>query len=292
MARIRTIKPDFFVDEKVSRLKRDARLLFLGLLVYSDDYGTVRSNPVLIKSNIFPYDEALRTSDVKSWLDALVSLGMLEPFEYNGECFFNIRTFNIHQKVDHKSKPIVPIDKKEIILNQLYKGNSETLAKSSRDNRESLAPEVGSSTEEVGSSSGNGNGIDPPTLTAQQKKILLEQEYSELTESLTGKAAKDWWIPIKDFIKQKRPDFILPYADAWNLFATKFKLNKTKITKERVDNFKKRICESQFDFIDILEKVKGSSFALGDNDRNWKVDFAFILESEENYIKILEGKYV
>ena len=41
MARIRTIKPQFWDDLKIGRLSRDARLLYIGLWNFADDLGVV-----------------------------------------------------------------------------------------------------------------------------------------------------------------------------------------------------------------------------------------------------------
>jgi len=54
MPRIRTIKPEFFDDEKLAQTSRDARLAFIGLLVHSDDYGVVKENPRWLKARVFP----------------------------------------------------------------------------------------------------------------------------------------------------------------------------------------------------------------------------------------------
>src|SRR6202008_1352454 len=116
MARIRTIKPEFWQDEKIALLPPYARLLYIGMWNMSDDYGTVRSTPAFLKSQIFPYDEQMRTKDLSTWIDSLTKAQMLEPFEYNGQGFFNIRTFNEHQKIDKPSKPIVPLNEKNKLL--------------------------------------------------------------------------------------------------------------------------------------------------------------------------------
>lgn len=44
MARIRTIKPEFFTDGKISRLSADSALFFVGLWTCADDYGYVSSD--------------------------------------------------------------------------------------------------------------------------------------------------------------------------------------------------------------------------------------------------------
>ena len=57
MARIRTIKPQFWDDLKIGRLSRDARLLYIGLWNFADDLGVVIADPAWLKSKIFPYDK-------------------------------------------------------------------------------------------------------------------------------------------------------------------------------------------------------------------------------------------
>ena len=102
MAKIRTVKPEFWEDEKIGKLKRECRLLFLGLFNFADDQGVIKSNPVYIKSRVFPYDEDLRVNELKNWLGALVQARMLIPFQHKGEGYYVIRTFNGHQKIDQR----------------------------------------------------------------------------------------------------------------------------------------------------------------------------------------------
>jgi len=109
MAKIRTIKPELWDDEKLGGMKRDCRLLFIGLLSFADDSGVIKSNPTFIKNRIFPYDEDLRVSEVTKWLTALVEARMLIPFDYNKEGYYNIRTFCAHQVIDKRyERHIVP----------------------------------------------------------------------------------------------------------------------------------------------------------------------------------------
>src|SRR5690606_35012940 len=98
MARIRTVKPDFWTDEKIGSLRRDIRLLYIGLWNLSDDRGVIKANPSFIKGQLFSYDEDLRVGTIKEWLDALENGRMLIPFTFNGESYYIIRTFLLHQK--------------------------------------------------------------------------------------------------------------------------------------------------------------------------------------------------
>ncbi len=100
MARIRTIKPSFWEDEKIAKLPRACRLFYIGMWNQADDMGVIRGNTALLKSAIFPYDEDLRVSEVQKWIDALVDARMLIPITYKSESYYIIRTFRSHQKFD------------------------------------------------------------------------------------------------------------------------------------------------------------------------------------------------
>lgn len=106
MARIRTIKPDFWTDEKIgTSLKRDERLLFIGLWNLADDQGVLKSSAAYIKGQLFSYDEELRTQTVTMWLTSIEKALMIVPFILNGESYYIIRTFKDHQLINRPSKP-------------------------------------------------------------------------------------------------------------------------------------------------------------------------------------------
>lgn len=102
MARIRTIKPDFWEDEKIGKLPIPCRLFFIGCWNFADDFGFIKGNAVLLKSQIFPYDENLRASEIKKWIDALVDARMLIPIIHAEESYYYIRTFRSHQIIDKR----------------------------------------------------------------------------------------------------------------------------------------------------------------------------------------------
>ena len=102
MARIRTIKPEFWEDEKLAKLPVHARLLFIGTWNFADDNGVLLANPILMKSHIFPYED-IGISTISEWIDMLVENGMLIRTTYNGKDYLVIRKFLIHQKINRKS---------------------------------------------------------------------------------------------------------------------------------------------------------------------------------------------
>ena len=78
MARIRTIKPEFWKNEELAEISSDACLLAIGLLNYADDEGYFNANPALIKAEIFPIR---KTSSIDTvLLPELSKLGYIELF--------------------------------------------------------------------------------------------------------------------------------------------------------------------------------------------------------------------
>ena len=73
MARIRTIKPEFWEDEKLVMLPLGCRLFFIGTWNFADDLGVLRYNPVLLKSRIFPLDESLKVGNLSLEIPKAIS---------------------------------------------------------------------------------------------------------------------------------------------------------------------------------------------------------------------------
>lgn len=105
MARIRTIKPEFWTDEKIMESSPSARLLLIGVLNFADDKGNIEAGPLSIKAKIFPSDNI----DVRPLLSELEKNQLLTPYSVNGENYYNIRGFLKHQKIDNPSKARCPL---------------------------------------------------------------------------------------------------------------------------------------------------------------------------------------
>jgi len=98
MARIRSIKPEFWTDEKIVQLPYEARLMFIGLWNFCDDGGFLWDEPRRIKMQIMPDDDV----DAESIIDLLSVVGLIDIYENSdGKRFLAIKHFADHQKVDH-----------------------------------------------------------------------------------------------------------------------------------------------------------------------------------------------
>lgn len=101
MARIRTVKPEFWASEQVMECSPIARLLFIGLWNFCDDAGNHVDSEKTIKAEIFPGDD-ISSSDVRRMLDELSSNGLIAPYASNGKGFIHVTGWK-HQKIERPS---------------------------------------------------------------------------------------------------------------------------------------------------------------------------------------------
>lgn len=100
MARIRTIKPEFWVDDVMVELSFAERLLFIGLWNFADDDGYIENKPKRIKMQIFPADNIL----IEDSLSALVNAGRVEIVQSDQGELLRITNWERHQSISRKTK--------------------------------------------------------------------------------------------------------------------------------------------------------------------------------------------
>ncbi|WP_199728339.1 hypothetical protein [Achromobacter sp. K91] len=111
MARIRSIKPEFWTSEQVMNCSPTARLLFIGLWNFCDDAGNHVASPKTIKANVFPGDD-ITSSSIQELLDELSSNGLIAFYSFENKDFLHVTGWH-HQKIDrptYKHPPYKPGD--------------------------------------------------------------------------------------------------------------------------------------------------------------------------------------
>ena len=101
MARIRTIKPEFWTSEQVMDLSPNARLLFIGLWNFCDDAGIHPASTKRLKAEIMPADD-VRSEDVRRMIDECINVGLVREYEIDGEAYWAVTGWH-HQKIDQPS---------------------------------------------------------------------------------------------------------------------------------------------------------------------------------------------
>lgn len=100
MARIRSIKPEFWTDPDLAALPIEARLFFIGVWNHADDYGVLKDDPARLKLQILPADDV----DPAALVDHLIASGhLLRRVAPDGTAVLVVRTFEAHQKIDRRA---------------------------------------------------------------------------------------------------------------------------------------------------------------------------------------------
>lgn len=95
MARIRTLKPEFFHSKKVSRCSPHARLLFIALMQLADREGRLRWIPMQIHAHAFPYEHVR----VEELLGELEAAGSVLRYAVGEDDYAHLVNFTTHQRV-------------------------------------------------------------------------------------------------------------------------------------------------------------------------------------------------
>ena len=240
MARIRTIKPEFYRHHDLYTAEVEyglpLRVAFSGLWTCADKEGRFKWKPIQLKLDVLPFDDI----DFLDVLIALYDTGFIEYYEVDGKQYGFIPTFKEHQRItgseatSESKLPSLPIDYK--------KGNTlETPKKPQRNNLDDR--------EREGKGKGKGKeGSDSEEnipIIFQLEKIY-SKNWDEYSATLNGQAKKtseiifDTWEQFVDFVKENdyhelfRAKFVNPIDFGILLNEKKFLPDKWKDTIERL----------------------------------------------------------
>jgi len=101
--RIRTIKPEFWTDEKIAELSIPSRLLFIALLNQADDEGNLLCSIKQIKVHTFPYDQIIGECEIIIYLKELISQELIIPYVTKNKSYLHITNFLKHQRINRPS---------------------------------------------------------------------------------------------------------------------------------------------------------------------------------------------
>lgn len=105
MGRTRSIRPGFFLNEKLAEINPLGRLLFAGLWTIADKRGRLEDRPRRIKAELLPYDDC----DVDDLLNKLSTGGFIHRYIVKGERYIEIVNFEKHQHCPgSESESVIP----------------------------------------------------------------------------------------------------------------------------------------------------------------------------------------
>lgn len=107
MARIRSIKPEFFTSLTVASLPIETRLTFIGLWTHVDDEGRCVDDARLIKAAVWPLDDRLST-DVELDLKRLSESSLILRYKVGERSYLAVRGWGEHQRINRPTKSKLP----------------------------------------------------------------------------------------------------------------------------------------------------------------------------------------
>ncbi|WP_154955167.1 DnaT-like ssDNA-binding domain-containing protein [Klebsiella grimontii] len=191
MARIRTVKPEFWTDEKVVECSIPARLLFIGLFNFANDMGCLERSPKRLKMQIFPADSL----DCEPLIQELITHGLLNEYSVNDVCYLQIKGFLKHQKINRPSASKIPLPPE---FTESKAGKEEKRAPNQGGlSEDSVNPHGGLTDGKGREEKGKGSN---PTLYAQERNFPQQPQYLPGVDIPIGKfAMHDLWLPSQDW---------------------------------------------------------------------------------------------
>ena len=127
MARIRTIKPEFFVSEQVADVSPTCRLLFIGMWLFCDDGGVHPASARQLKMEVFPGDD-ITAAQVQQMVSELLRVGLLSEYDCDEgtetKTYWHVTGWH-HQKIE---KPRLQYPKPESATSRRQVGDPSSLA--------------------------------------------------------------------------------------------------------------------------------------------------------------------
>lgn len=230
MARIRSIKPEFWNDRKLSRLSRDARLLYIALWNLSDEHGRLHGDARYVKGHCFPYDDDMSLEDVDSLLDELQAAGRVIRYEHDEDPYLYLPTLGRHQRLEATKQPSrLPSPDESTLKSERRADKSVESADNSAEaadlSGEIVAQQVAGSREQVAGSRGAGGApadAAPPDRfadfwTAYPRRVgrgAAIKAWKTAAKKTDADAIISAAVSFAASVRSKDPEFI-PHPSSW-----------------------------------------------------------------------------
>lgn len=170
MPRIRTIKPEFWTDEKIVELSSWARLLYIGIWNFADDNGVLEYKPKQIKLRIFPADDIF----IEPLLEELARNKLIQVYEHKNDKYLICCNLRKHQVIDKPRKSNLPLPENYDINGNKLKSTEIMLGREGkgREKKKTCASEMREGEQKTKKE----NGFDKFWIAYPKKKAKGEAE--------------------------------------------------------------------------------------------------------------------
>lgn len=178
MARIRTIKPEFFTSEDIVSLSPFARLLYIAMWCEADRDGRMEWKPVTFKMRYFPGD----TVEVRELCQELIDRGLVVQYG-NGLAY--IPKFLEHQHINpREAQSRLPVPSEN--LRVIHASSRVTDAQVGREGKEGKGREGVSRVEDASV------GLTPDAAPPKPKNPELRKAAADVIAFLNEKAGRNY----------------------------------------------------------------------------------------------------
>jgi hypothetical protein len=272
MARIRSIKPEFWTSQQIVECSTNARLLFIGLWNFCDDNGIHPAEPRRLKMEIFPGDDFM-VEQITGWIGELLKVGLLREYETEGQRYWLVTGWKKHQKIDKPSykHPLPP-------ATDSAKAQGEIDEHSPNDRRglDDRSPPESSGVESSGVELSTPDGVDVRSEAADQPEPRNGKRH-DATPPCPHEQIIDLYHEILP---------MCPVVREWNKTREGFLRARWREKAER---------QSLNWWCKFFMYVADSKFLTGQTEpRNGQPPFIADLEwltRPTNFAKVIEGKY-
>lgn len=226
MARIRTIKPEFWKHESLCEQPEATHMLAAALINYADDHGYFNANPKLIAGEIYPLREP--SVSIPESLRRLQAIGYIRlGTGADGRAYGHIVEFDKHQRVSH------PTDSKISCLTITWH-DSGIIPEASVKAPETFGPEQGTGNRE---GNGTGKGYMPADAGGSVRKNLEEgfeefhSAFKPPKNSRRPDALREWIATTKT--RPPLPDLLRAVAGYNSWLAEEWRKNKREFPSKQ-----------------------------------------------------------
>jgi hypothetical protein len=270
VARLRTLKPEFFTHELLAELSPLDRLFYQGLWCYADREGRLEDRPKYLKTVILPYDD----HDADAALSRIASKGFIVRYVVGERRLIAIPAFMRHQKPHPNERqselpPPSEADKTPV--------KSMSLLSSTKDILETYqgTSQQGGLGDLCLGDIGLGDCGDPSVAHSATAPPIPGP--TNLADRRKPRESADDLKALWD----ERADRSL---SRWKTLDDKRRKAANGALRER------RLRDGPESWLAVFELLNASPFLLGQNDRGWRADLDWLLKPGRA-ARVLEGAY-
>lgn len=132
---------------------------------------------------------------------------------------------------------------------------------------------------------------DNPTVDEPTMENHIQLNTNKLNTDLSNTQNQENYSSNGEETPLETSDQVQGFFDNYNLIAKRLP-KASKLSDKRKKKIKARLKDLDLEgWKKVFEKCNNSDFCAGLNKGNWKANLDWLIENDNNYLKVLEGKY-